>query len=174
MLLVHHARKSDATRPGQALRGDSELHAWEASNLYLRRRDRQTLMTVEHHAARGLDDIEIELKEDGEEPTFRLRQPPSAGQGASARTPRRPHPQGARGRQGAAFPTPDPRTRRNPPQDWRRRPEKRVQKGRIERNAEGHYSVVAGATDKAASTDAVDVSRRPQVPRFPNPGSANA
>ena len=28
VLLVHHARKSGATRPGQALRGSSELHAW--------------------------------------------------------------------------------------------------------------------------------------------------
>ena len=29
VLLVHHARKSGATRPGQTLRGSSELHAWE-------------------------------------------------------------------------------------------------------------------------------------------------
>ena len=34
-------------------------------------------MTVEHRAARGHDDIE--LSEDGEEPSFRLRQPPPAG-----------------------------------------------------------------------------------------------
>ena len=34
VLLVHHARKSGATRPGQALRGSSELHAWGDSNLY--------------------------------------------------------------------------------------------------------------------------------------------
>ena len=38
VVLVHHARKSGATRPGQALRGSSELHAWGDSNLYLRRR----------------------------------------------------------------------------------------------------------------------------------------
>ena len=41
VLLVHHARKSGGSRPGQALRGSSELHAWGDSNLYLRRRDRK-------------------------------------------------------------------------------------------------------------------------------------
>ncbi|MCY4547218.1 MAG: AAA family ATPase [Defluviicoccus sp.] len=90
VLLVHHARKSAADRPGQALRGSSELHAWGDSNLYLRRRDRQTLMTVEHRAARGLEDIEIELmEEDGEEPHFRLRQPPPGGAAPQPETPER-------------------------------------------------------------------------------------
>ena len=73
VLLVHHSRKSGATRPGQALRGSSELHAWGDSNLYLRRRDRQIVMTVEHRAAPGLNDIEIELADDGEGPALRLR-----------------------------------------------------------------------------------------------------
>src|SRR5690606_11151764 len=35
VLLVHHARKGGHARPGQALRGSSELHAWGDSNLYL-------------------------------------------------------------------------------------------------------------------------------------------
>ena len=74
ILLVHHARKSGAARPGQALRGSSELHAWGDSNLYLRRRNKQILMTVEHRAAPGLADIEIELADDGEGPALRLRQ----------------------------------------------------------------------------------------------------
>ena len=74
VVLVHHARKSGATRPGQALRGSSELHAWGDSNLYLRRRDRQIVMTVEHRAAPGLNDIEIELADDGRGPALRLRQ----------------------------------------------------------------------------------------------------
>ena len=73
VLLVHHSRKSGATRPGQALRGSSELHAWGDSNLYLRRRDKQIVMTVEHRAAPGLNDIEIELADDGEGPALRLR-----------------------------------------------------------------------------------------------------
>ena len=74
VVLVHHARKSGATRPGQALRGSSELHAWGDSNLYLRRRDRQIVMTVEHRAAPGLNDIEIELADHGQGPALRLRQ----------------------------------------------------------------------------------------------------
>ena len=73
VLLVHHSRKSGATRPGQALRGSSELHAWGDSNLYLRRRDNQIVMTIEHRAARGLNDIEIELADDGQGPALRLR-----------------------------------------------------------------------------------------------------
>ena len=74
VVLVHHARKSAAARPGQALRGSSELHAWGDSNLYLRRRNKQILMTVEHRAAPGLDNIEIELADDGKGPALRLRQ----------------------------------------------------------------------------------------------------
>lgn len=81
VVLVHHARKSAATRPGQALRGSSELHAWGDSNLYLRRRDNQIIMTVEHRAAPGLNDIEIELADDGKGPALRLRRqgPDKAG-----------------------------------------------------------------------------------------------
>ena len=75
VVLVHHARKSAAARPGQALRGSSELHAWGDSNLYLRRRDNQTVMTVEHRAAPGLNDVEIELADDGKGPALRLRRP---------------------------------------------------------------------------------------------------
>ncbi len=72
VLLVHHARKSGGRRPGQALRGSSELHAWGDDNLYLRRRDRKILMTVEHRAAAGIGDIEIELADDGNGPALRL------------------------------------------------------------------------------------------------------
>ena len=75
VLLVHHSRKSGASRPGQALRGSSELHAWGDSNLYLRRRDHQIVMTVEHRAAPGINDIEIELADDGQGAALRLRRP---------------------------------------------------------------------------------------------------
>ena len=73
IVLVHHSRKSAATRPGQALRGSSDLHAWGDSNLYLRRRKGQIVMTVEHRAAAGLDDIELELADDGHGAALRLR-----------------------------------------------------------------------------------------------------
>ena len=76
VLLVHHARKSGGSRPGQALRGSSELHAWGDSNLYLRRRDKKIVMTVEHRDARDLSDIELELVDDGYGPAFHARQEP--------------------------------------------------------------------------------------------------
>ena len=174
VLLVHHARKSGATRPGQALRGSSELHAWGDSNLYLRRRDRQTLMTVEHRAARGLEDIEIELKEDGEEPSLRLRQPPPAGGAPQPETPER---RVLKALAEAQAPLSQRQIRERAATRHKTVGDilqKLVQEGRIERNAEGGYSVVAGAMDKTAPVDPVNGSRRPQAPRFPNTGSANA
>ena len=76
VLLVHHARKSGGTRPGHALRGSSEPHAWGDSNLYLRRRDKKIVMTVEHRDARDLNDVELELADDGHGPALRIRQEP--------------------------------------------------------------------------------------------------
>jgi hypothetical protein len=66
VVLVHHARKdSGGSRPGQALRGSSELHGWGDSNLYMRRlRDRLTLST-EHRAAVSKDHIPVELHQEG-------------------------------------------------------------------------------------------------------------
>lgn len=63
--LVHHARKDAArSRPGQALRGSSEFHAWGDSNLYLRRHDQLLRLSVEHRAARSPDDLTLELATD--------------------------------------------------------------------------------------------------------------
>lgn len=62
VLLVHHARKdSHASRPGQALRGSSELHGWGDSNLYLRRKGAQLTLSTEHRAAPSLDHIPLQL-----------------------------------------------------------------------------------------------------------------
>jgi hypothetical protein len=67
VVLVHHARKdSNGSRPGQALRGSSELHGWGDSNLYMRRRGQQLTLTTEHRAAASQDDIPLELTEAGE------------------------------------------------------------------------------------------------------------
>ena len=87
VLLVHHARKSAASRPGQALRGSSELHAWGDNNLYLRRRDGKIVMTVEHRAAPGLADVAIELADDGQGPALRLRQQDPDDSGPERPTP---------------------------------------------------------------------------------------
>ena len=173
VLLVHHARKSGATRPGQALRGSSELHAWGDSNLYLRRRDRQILMTVEHRAAPGLADIEIELADDGKGPALRLRQVDTA-----EATPRAPTAQ--RRILQALADAHAPLSQRQ----IRERAATRhntvgailrtlVREGRIHHDAEGRYSVVASQPETAAPLDAANASSRRDIARFPVPGSAN-
>ncbi len=62
VLVVHHARKdSHSSRPGQALRGSSELHGWGDSNLYLRRKGSQLTLSTEHRAAPSRDHIPLQL-----------------------------------------------------------------------------------------------------------------
>jgi len=64
--LVHHFRKdSNRSRPGQALRGSGDLHAWGDSNLYLRRHHSQSILTVEQRAAREEESILVQLIESG-------------------------------------------------------------------------------------------------------------
>jgi hypothetical protein len=66
VLLVHHAKKDGAAlRPGQALRGSSELHGWGDSNLYLRRHHDQLTLTVEHRAAPAREPIPLQLIQAG-------------------------------------------------------------------------------------------------------------
>src|SRR5262249_42512214 len=52
-------------RPGQALRGSSELHGWGDSNLYLRRQRDQLSLTIEHRAAASSGPIPIALRQSG-------------------------------------------------------------------------------------------------------------
>jgi hypothetical protein len=66
VILVHHARKdSHSSRPGQALRGTSELHGWGDSNLYLRRKGTQLTLSTEHRAAPSQDHIPLQLAQSG-------------------------------------------------------------------------------------------------------------
>jgi hypothetical protein len=66
VLLVHHVRKrSGKDRPGQALRGSSDLHGWGDSNLYLRRNGKQLRLTIEHRAAPSAEDINVDLLTNG-------------------------------------------------------------------------------------------------------------
>ena len=66
VLLVHHVRKRSAKdRPGQALRGSSDLHGWGDSNLYLRRHGEHLVLSVEHRAAASVDDVTLELIKEG-------------------------------------------------------------------------------------------------------------
>jgi hypothetical protein len=66
VMLVHHARKdSHSSRPGQALRGSSELHGWGDSNLYMRRKGSLLTLTTEHRAAPSQDHIPLQLTQAG-------------------------------------------------------------------------------------------------------------
>jgi hypothetical protein len=66
VLVVHHARKdANATRPGQALRGSSELHGWGDSNLYMRRLGAKLTLSTEHRAAASQDHIPLQLTQNG-------------------------------------------------------------------------------------------------------------
>jgi len=66
ILVVHHARKdANAARPGQALRGSSELHGWGDSNLYMRRRGAQLTLSTEHRAAASQNHIPLQLTQTG-------------------------------------------------------------------------------------------------------------
>jgi hypothetical protein len=81
VVLVHHARKGAGNeRAGQALRGSSEFHAWGDSNLYLRRREEQMLLSIEHRAAPSQAGICIELHGEDESLALRIRAaaPPAA------------------------------------------------------------------------------------------------
>jgi len=65
VLLVHHARKgSGKGRPGQALRGSSDLHGWGDSNLYLRRKAQGLSLSIEQRAAPSRSNLPLALVED--------------------------------------------------------------------------------------------------------------
>jgi hypothetical protein len=85
VLLVHHARKdSQASRPGQALRGSSELHGWGDSNLYMRRKGSQLTLSTEHRAAPGQDHIPLQLTEAGSVVALKVAERSSVEPEASA------------------------------------------------------------------------------------------
>lgn len=66
VMVVHHARKdAHASRPGQALRGSSELHGWGDSNLYLRRHKQALTLSTEHRAAPSRDPFAVHLIQEG-------------------------------------------------------------------------------------------------------------
>jgi hypothetical protein len=73
VLLVHHARKNvGGLRGGQALRGSSELFAWTDSNLSLRRKGDQLLLSAEHRSAPALDELPVALSTEGEALALRV------------------------------------------------------------------------------------------------------
>jgi len=64
VLLVHHARKSKAANPGQALRGSSDISAWSDTNLYLSRKKQQLTLQVEHRFAAPPTPLQLKLSTD--------------------------------------------------------------------------------------------------------------
>lgn len=72
VLLVHHSRKGGHARGGQALRGSSELHAIGDSNLYLRRKGDDLLLSIEHRAAPSVDNIPVGLRGDNDALALRV------------------------------------------------------------------------------------------------------
>jgi hypothetical protein len=80
VLLVHHARKAAGNRrPGQALRGSSDLHGWGDSNLYLRRSDDRITLSIEHRSAASPNDLRLQLSEQPPALALQLAEDPPAG-----------------------------------------------------------------------------------------------
>ena len=61
VLLVHHARKSPAQNPSQALRGSSDFAAWSDTNLYLSRRSNRLTLSLEHRSAPAPEPFDLRL-----------------------------------------------------------------------------------------------------------------
>jgi AAA domain len=60
--LVHHVSKRSRDRPGQALRGSSDLHGWLDCGAYLSRdRDHHLQLTLEHRSAPAPEPIRLAL-----------------------------------------------------------------------------------------------------------------
>lgn len=64
VLLVHHARKSPAANPAQALRGSSDFAAWSDSNLYITRHTNRLTLHLEHRSAPAPDPLDFRLIQD--------------------------------------------------------------------------------------------------------------
>ena len=62
LCLVHHVSKKSRARPGQALRGSSDLHGWLDCGAYLSRDGTDQLrLTLEHRSAPAPDPIPLQL-----------------------------------------------------------------------------------------------------------------
>lgn len=60
--VVHHARKgANKLRPGQALRGTSEFHAWYDVGLFVKRCGDQLMLSIEHRAHPSSSGIPLSL-----------------------------------------------------------------------------------------------------------------
>ncbi len=67
-------------RPGQALRGSSELHAWGDTTLFLRRSKYRLTLLVEHRAAAAPPELDLELRAQGDTLALTILEPSAAAQ----------------------------------------------------------------------------------------------
>lgn len=74
--LVHHASKKNHRRPGQALRGSSDLHAFVDSLAYLSRERDALKLHLEHRSAASPEPVEIRLVQ-GDATHLELVAPPA-------------------------------------------------------------------------------------------------
>lgn len=68
IMLTHHASKRANSRPGQSLRGSSDLHAFGDSNLYLSRTAQDITLTIEHRAAASIQPLGLQLDDSENRP----------------------------------------------------------------------------------------------------------
>lgn len=61
VLVVHHARKSPAPHPTQALRGSSDFAAWSDTNLCLSRHGKHLALFIEHRSAPAPEPLTLRL-----------------------------------------------------------------------------------------------------------------
>lgn len=61
LAIVHHVSKKAHSRPGQALRGSSDLHAFGDSNAYVQRKGEHVTLTLEHRASRSPAPLTLRL-----------------------------------------------------------------------------------------------------------------
>jgi hypothetical protein len=61
IIITHHATKRGSRRPGQALRGSSDIRAFGDSNLYLSRRGDEIDLAMEHRSAASPDAVRLVL-----------------------------------------------------------------------------------------------------------------
>lgn len=61
VVLVHHASKKQRSRPGQSLRGSSDLHAFGDSNAYLAADGDDLVLTMEHRSAAAPPPVRLRL-----------------------------------------------------------------------------------------------------------------
>jgi hypothetical protein len=75
IVLTHHSGKRGTSRPGQGLRGSSDLHAYGDSNLYLSRRDDVIEVVVEHRSASAIDPFRMRLASQHDRPHLEMIDP---------------------------------------------------------------------------------------------------